>query len=117
MPQHIPALVAGHEADLEIFRDRQLREEASPLRDIADPMARHFVGGQAAELDSLHYHSARTYRHEAHDRLERRRLAGAVAPQKAQDFARLKHQREIAQHLHVAIEAIKSAYFEHQLPR
>src|SRR5215831_20655668 len=55
--------------------------------------------------------------HEAHDGLERRRLAGAVAAQQAEHLARRQLEGEIAQDLHLAIEAIDAGNPQHHAPR
>ena len=72
-------------------------------------MAREFL---AAEADA-----AGAAAHETHDRLQRRRLAGAVAPEERMDFSRPDLQRHALQHAHAAVSAIDAGDLQGHRPR
>ena len=55
--------------------------------------------------------------HQAHDRLECRGLARAVAAQQAHDFADIDAEREVPEHPDVPVIGEDAVYTEHHTPR
>jgi hypothetical protein len=75
------------------------------------------VGWQGGEVGAVQHHAPGAWPHQPHDRLQQGGLAGAVAAEQAQHLALLQLEREVAQHLHVAIEAVEAFDPQHHAPR
>ena len=114
---HRPALAARHQADFQVVGNAQLCEQPAALGHIGDAVLRHHMRRQLGEIGLAQQDLAGRDAHQAHDRLQRRGLAGTVAAQKAQHLACAQIQREAAQDLHVGIEAVDVADRQHQAPR
>jgi hypothetical protein len=74
--------------DLEVLRHGQAGEDAAVLRDVAEPEAGDLVGLEGGEIVLVEAHRAGGGSNQPHDRLERGRLACAVAAEERDDLAR-----------------------------
>ena len=110
-------VIARHQAKREILFHRQLGEQPAPLGHIGDAALRHFMGRQCGEICVVQHHPPRARPHQAHDCLQRRGLAGAVAAQQAQHLARREFERHAAQHLHMAVVAVDVVDAQRHVPR
>src|SRR5207237_9990976 len=90
-------------AHLEVLEHRHLREDDAALRHIGEAAAQDEVGPHAGDLLAVEDHTALARAEEADDRLERRRLAGAVGPDNADNLARVHLERDILQDVHLAV--------------
>src|SRR5262249_15872039 len=72
---------------LQVLAHGQIREDPAVLRHVADAASGHAKGRQADEILASQQDAAGARRSDADDALERRRLAGAVAPEQAHDLA------------------------------
>src|SRR5439155_1112656 len=82
------AVVAVHPApDLEVLVHRELGKDVRPLRHVPDPQPLERVRRQALDLATVEDDPTLTRVEEAEDRLEQRRLPGAVRPDDAGDAA------------------------------
>src|SRR5437870_3046023 len=84
-------------AELEILLDRQLRKDVLPLGDVADAEPLDRVGRESLDLPPAVEDPATPRMEEAEDRLQQRRLAGAVRADDAGDAARLDPERDVRQ--------------------
>ena len=110
----LAALAAHHEADFEVLGDGEFREEAAALRDVADALFRYLVRREGGEGRAVETHFSGPERQKAHDGLHRRRLARPVPPEKAEDFACVHGQREVAEHKGVTVAGGYAVEREHQ---
>src|SRR5271163_4044449 len=99
-------------ADLEVFLDRELREDAPPLGYMGDAAGDDGIGGEAADRSALKADLAGGWAQQAGDRLERRRLARAVGADQRNDFAAAHLQADPAERLHLIVEDIETDDFE-----
>ena len=67
--------------------DREAAEDRRLLRQIADALARAHVHRIVGDILIVEQHAAGIGRRQSHDHTERRRLAGAVRAEQADDFA------------------------------
>ena len=72
----------------DVLLDRQPAEDRGLLRQVADALARADVHRIVGDVVAVEEHAAGIGRRQADDHRERRRLAGAVRPEQADDFAR-----------------------------
>src|SRR5439155_21929630 len=84
-------------AQLEIVRDRQRREQMAPRRHEGYPLAQQFALRFAVDALALETDLARTRNEHAEQRLQHRRLAGAVRTDQQSDLALARVEREIVQ--------------------
>src|SRR5207245_9271882 len=84
-------------AELEILLDRQRWEGVLPLGDVADSEPLDRVGREGLDLPPAVEDPATPRMEEAEDRLQQRRLAGAVRADDAGDAARLDPERDVRQ--------------------
>src|SRR5205807_3772748 len=73
------AAVADLRRQQQVFLDVEAGEDASLLRTDGDAQARHLVRSKTDRLDLAKADRALAAPHDPHDRLQRRRLASAVA--------------------------------------
>src|SRR4051812_16220590 len=73
---------------LDIFSDGELAQYFAVLGRIADAEARAVKGGFSGQVGTGKADHASARRHIPHDRAQRRGLAGAVAPDEANELAR-----------------------------
>src|SRR6185503_13499698 len=71
----------------QVLLNAEAGEDAALLRAEGDAGARNAIRRQAYELAALEAHRSGAIADDAHDRLERGRLAGAVAPEQRHDLA------------------------------
>ncbi len=84
------------EPEPEVLVDRQLPEDPASLGDERDAAARDHLRGAAAKRAVPEPDVATRDSHEAHDRVERRRLPGPVRADQTQDLARRDLERDAA---------------------
>src|SRR3546814_19920375 len=81
------ARAAQEGAHLQVLRDRHLAEHVVDLRHIADAAAHDAVGSPAGDVAAVEADRAAAQAEQSEDRLQRRRLAGPVGPDDADDLA------------------------------
>ena len=84
------------EAEAEVLLDGQLREDAPALGYERDAAARDLLGRPADQRRAAEPDVAAYDRGDAHDRVQRRRLAGAVRADQTDDLAGTDLEREAA---------------------
>ena len=110
--------VADHQPDFQVLGDGQLGEQTAALRDVADPVARHLVRRKARYLDAVAFDASAAGAYQTHDGLQAGALAGAVPPEKADDFAGLDVEGHVVKHLRAFISGGKPVHRQHQpVPR
>ena len=87
----------------EVLAHCQLRENAAPLRDIAEPALGTLVRLQPRDVFSVKRDRTAACRQKAHDRLEQCRLAHAVMAENADDLAVIDMKVDAVQHRYAAI--------------
>src|SRR5437588_4519336 len=106
------AAVADLRRQQQVFLDVEAGEYASLLRADGDAQARHLVGSKNDRLDVAEPDRAQATRHDPHDRLERRRLAGAVAAEK-RDHLALRHLKlHAVQDVRFAVPGVEAAHLQ-----
>src|ERR1700727_2409351 len=98
----------GLPADLQIFLDRQIGEDATVLRYIAEPAPHDLVSGALRNVLAIEYDRAAAPSHKTQDGAERRGLARAVAAKQRDRLAGGDLQRHVEQHLRSAIGRVES---------
>ena len=111
------AAVAHFRRQHEIFLDIQARENASFLRTPRNAQPGDPVRRQARSLLLFEDDRALAPRHDAHDRLQRRRLAGAVASEQRGHFARRHVERDAVQDVRLTIPRLQVAHGEQRALR
>ncbi len=91
------------EAEPEVLLDRQLREDPPPFGHERNPAARDLLGRTSEERLGAEANIAADHRSNTHDRVERRRLAGPVRADQADDLAGSDLERELAYSLDAAV--------------
>src|SRR5581483_3914058 len=91
------------EPEAEVLVHRQLAEDATPFGHERDACARNVLGAASEERPSTELHVAAGDGRHTHDRVQRRRLAGAVRPDQADDLPRLHLEREVAHRVDRAV--------------
>ena len=97
---HPPGL-GDHRRQEQVLLDREAREDRALLRAERDAEPGDALDRQADELAVLEHDRAAAFADDAHDRLERRGLAGAVSPEQGHDLALA----------HVEIDAMQDVQF------
>src|SRR4029450_942635 len=99
-------IVGGHRrlpaeprSDLEVFLDREVGEDPAILGRIPDAQPGPLVGRQSRDVLGLETDGAAPRRQQAHDRVDGRRLARAVAPDQADGLAGAQRERDRAEDL------------------
>ena len=87
-------LVAGEGAHLEVLEDGHPREDPASLGGVADADHDELVGSGPRDVLALEDDVATARVEQAADRLEGRRLAGAVRPDQGHDLALLDRERD-----------------------
>src|SRR5262249_17800633 len=100
-------------ADVEILPHGQVGKDAAILRHEAEPAARDLERPQPRNVFAEKAHRAAALRDESHQRLDRGRLAGALAPHQRDDFTAAYMERRREQNLRGAIPRLESIDFEH----
>jgi hypothetical protein len=95
----------------QILPHRQRGEDVARFRDVAETPARGLMRLQPGDLFALEQDRA-FRRHVAHQRLDRRRTADAVAPEQADDLACADAKRDAVQNMALAVIGVEIVDFE-----
>src|SRR5204863_8672162 len=90
------AVATACRAEAEVLLDRQLREDATSLRDERDACARDILRPSADQGSAVEPDVSRRGPNETHHGVQRRRLARAVRSDQADDLAPVDGEREAA---------------------
>jgi hypothetical protein len=82
----------------DVLGDGEAAEDRRLLRQIAEAEDRAAVHGQAGNVLAVEQDAAAVGLHQAHDRIEAGRLAGAVGAEQADHLAALDSERDVLQH-------------------
>ena len=104
----------GLAPDLEVLGHRQVGEDAPVLGHVAEPEPGDLVRRAPVDARAFEANLARARLDEAHQRLERGRLAGAVAAEEGDDFAPVDREVEAEQDLRPAVAGAQAARFKHR---
>src|SRR6267142_5356722 len=91
----------------EVLLDGEAREDAALLRTEGEPEPRDLIRRQADQLAALQADRAPPAAHDAHDRLEGRRLAGAVAAQQRHRLAGADLEADAVEHMRLAVPGVE----------
>jgi hypothetical protein len=97
----------------QVLLDAQVREHLAAFRHQPEPGAAGGIGGQADEIAAIEQDAAGSGPEDPHDRLDRRRLAHAVAAHQRHDLAGADRDREAEQDLARAVERVDAVDLEH----
>ena len=81
-------------AHVQVLLDGQLREDAPPLGHLHHAARDHLVRSHVSDVLAVEVNAAFLGHEQAADRVERRRLAGAVGPDERHDLALVDGQRD-----------------------
>ena len=101
-------------ADVEIFRNGEVGEDAPVLRHEAEPAARDLKWLEMGNVLAEEVDRAAALRDQRHQRLQRRRFAGAVTAHQRHHLAAANVEREVEQNLCGAVPRLERAHFEHR---
>jgi len=101
----------------EILEHRQQAEDPSLLRHPRDAEPGQPVGRHARQVAPVEGDAAGRPAHHPHDRLERRRLAHAVAAEQADHLTRAHLDRHAVEHVRLAVVGVDVLEDEHQVLR
>ncbi len=104
----------GQHAHLQILQHRQLWEDLAALRHIADTCPRPDVRGGASEVSVLEQNSTAARAEQAHDALQERRLADAVAAHETHYLTRADFKVDVAQDLSLTVRHLQLFDAQHQ---
>ena len=102
-------------AEPQVLLDRQIGEDAPSLGHERDAAARNVLGLATHDRRPGEPDVAAARRDEAHDRVQRRRLAGAVRPDQPDDLAATDVEREVAHGGDAAVGDVEARDREHRL--
>src|SRR5439155_17954925 len=91
----LPAIASRRCPDLEVLADAQPAEDTAPLGDEGDTRTQHGIRRPSDQLLALQQDLARGGLERPGDREQRRRLAGAVVPDEADELALPHLEREL----------------------
>ena len=107
MSSSVLRVVLGHavavEPGAQVFHHREQAEDAAVLRHVADAEPRQLVRRQAGDGVAVEQHRAVARLHQAHDGLERRAFADAVAAEQADHLAGADGERDAVQDVALAV--------------
>src|SRR5205807_9852557 len=103
-------------AELEIVAHAHAGEEAAALRNITDPETRYFRRRKLAQVDIAQGDPSVGGAGDSDDRLQQRRLPGAVAAEQRDDLAFAHVERRLAQDVALAVERIDPGQCEKRRP-
>src|ERR1700674_1312162 len=86
-PHTAPAAVASH---VEVLANREVREDVGALRHVGQALVHELFGRKPGHVRTLHLHGALGRADESGDRLQQRRLAGAIGSDDGGDGALLR---------------------------
>ena len=91
------------EAGAQVFHHGEQAEDAAVFRHIADAEAGELVRRQPGDGIAVEHHRAVARPHQAHDGLQRRALADAVAAEEADHLAGADLERDAVQDMALAV--------------
>ena len=91
------ARAPGKHADLQVFADGELRENLTSLRNVAKSGTGPYVRRQPGEISAVEQNLAGLRPQQAHDALEQRGLAHAVAAHETDDLPLFHFEVHVAQ--------------------
>src|SRR5207253_10529723 len=100
--------------DLEVLGDREVGEDPRVLGGVADALPRALVGGEAGHVPPAEDDPSRPNREQAHDAVDRRRLARAVTADQADRLALAHAEGDPAQDLRRPAGGVDSVELEHR---
>src|SRR5436190_10267569 len=100
--------------DREVLAHAQVGEDAAVLRHPAEAETADAVRRQRRDVGAAKDDAATPARHQSHDRLHRRRLAGAVATDQRDAFAGADAERDAEEHLRLAIPGLERLHIKHR---
>src|SRR3984957_6823105 len=103
-------------AQHQVLMHAHVSEDAARLGDIADALAHHAIGREARERIAGEADAALEGRQVAEDGLQQRRLARAIGPDDAHDFAGADIERHLVQDFQPAIARADALDSQHQCP-
>ena len=109
----VEAARGHHRRQHHVLGNRQRPEDAALLRADGDAGAGDGVGRQPDRLDAAIGDAALAPRHQTHDGLHRRGLAGAVSPEQGHHLALAHLKIDAVQHMAFAIPGIESRDLKH----
>src|SRR4029453_12035545 len=98
---------SAEEPEDEILFDAQRRKNTTVLRNEGDALAEDAVGRQPLDRLSCEHNAPLRRTQPSHDRPQRRRLAGAVAPENADDLSRIHAERDALYHRRIAVARVQ----------
>src|SRR6185312_14743192 len=101
-----------HWRQQEVFLDAKTGENAALFRAEGDANARDLFGCAGDQFAASETHGARALADNAHDRLQRRGLAGAVAAEQCHHLARLHIEADAMQHVRFPVPGLQVLYRE-----
>src|SRR3990170_4320945 len=104
-------------AHLEVFHDRQPREDPAALGRVADPVAHQLVGGGMRDVAPTKVDRPRPRVEQAADRLEGRRLAGAIRADQGDDLALANLEGDALEGVDLAVVGVDVAQLEDDVAR
>src|SRR5258707_5366632 len=110
------AIALARQADVEILQHRQVGKNAPALRDIANALARNFMGRAARKIDAVKFDRPAAARYKTHDRAQRRRLAHAVAAEQCGALARPYLKVYALQDMELADVNVDVSEAKHEVP-
>jgi len=100
-------------ADVEILRDRQIREDAPVLRHEAQPPPRDLERLELGDVLAQEADGSAALRDQRHQRLERRGFAGAIASHERDHLAAADMQGQLEQDLRRPVPRLEILHLEH----
>jgi hypothetical protein len=101
------------QAHAQVLLHREAGEDLAALRHEAHAGARALVGRPAVDRLAVELDAAALDGHQAHDRLQQRGLAHAVAPEQHADLAERGREADVAQDVRAAVVLVDVLYREH----
>ena len=102
-----PALRGGQPGEHEIFLDVEAAEDAPLLVHELHAGLRDGVALAPGDVDAVEHDRAAARRHHAHQALQRRALAGAVAAEQRHHLVALDAQRHVEQDVGIPVIAVQ----------
>src|SRR6516225_1150832 len=102
---------------IKILFDAQSRKDATVLWNKGDAFTEHAVRRHPSDGLPLEHNPPLRRTQPAHDRPQRRRLAGAVAPENTDDLTRIHTERNAVHHRRVVVARTESIEFKQRHDR
>src|SRR5262249_56395183 len=99
----LPLPAPAGDTEPQVLLDRELGKNAAARGNRGDTAAGDVCRARPDELAAVEAHGARSGPRRPHDRVQRRRLAGAVRADQADDLARVHLEREAANGVHRSV--------------